>query len=243
MLKHGHQQRGVTLVELMIASTIALIALSAALTLYLTAARHGGELLQQAHLHQQLHALVHLLSRDLSRAGYWHFNPSLKPPTANPFQDASNRIQLDAYPGERPQSCILFSYDLDRDGLVGLGACGAGNCPEQTDEDNVERFGFRLRGSRIQSRYGGPELTCSSGYWQTLNDTSMEITRLRFIQHTHCLNLLNTELSCTPESPGLMRRAIEVRIGAQLANRPDTGTLVSQWVRIRNDLLREGQAW
>lgn len=243
MLKHPHQQRGVTLVELMIASAIALIALSAVLTLYITAARHGGELLQQAQLHQQLHALVHLLSRDLRRAGYWDFNPSLQPPTANPFQNAGNRIQLDAYPGEGPQSCILFSYDLDRDGLVGLGACEAGNCPEHTDEDNVEQFGFRLRGNRIQSRYGGPELTCSSGYWQTLNDASMEITGLRFIQHSHCLNLHDTERLCTPESPALMRRAIEVQISARLADRPDTYTPLSQWVRIRNDLLREGQAW
>jgi len=243
MLKHRHQQRGVTLVELMIASAVALIALSAVLTLYIAGARHGGELLQQAHLHQQLQALLHLISQDLRRAAYWHFNPGLRPPTASPFQNASNRIQLDAYPGERPQSCILFSYDLDRDGLVGVGACEAGNCPEQTDEDNVEQFGFRLRGSRIQSRYGGTELTCGSGYWQTVNDAFMEVTRLRFIQHTHCLNLLDTEQVCTPESPGLMRRAIEVQIGAQLADRPDTDTLLSQWVRIRNDRLAEGQAW
>jgi prepilin peptidase dependent protein B len=243
MLKHRHQQRGVTLVELMIASAIALIALSAVLTLYITGARHGGELLQQADLHQQMHALVHLLSRDLSRAGYWHFNPSLRPPTANPFQNADNGIQLDAYPGESPQSCILFSYDLDRDGLVGLGACKPENCPEQTDEDNVEQFGFRLRGTRIQSRYGGPELTCSSGYWQAVNDASIEVTRLHFIEHTHCLNLHNSERVCAPESPGLMRRAIEVQVGAQLADRPDTDTLLSQWVRIRNDQLMEAQAW
>ena len=37
--------------------------------------------------------------------------------------------------------------------------------------------------------------------------------------------------------------AIEVQIGAQLADRPDTDTLVSQWVRIRNDQLSQGQAW
>lgn len=243
MLKHSHQQRGVTLVELMIASAIALIALSAVLTLYTASSRHGGALLQQAHLHQQLHALVHLISRDLRRAGYWHFNPSLQPPTANPFQSTGNRIQLDAYPGERPQSCVLFSYDLDQDGLVGVGACEADKCRDQTDEDNVEQFGFRLRGTRIQSRYGGPELVCGSGYWQTVNDASIEITRLRFTQQTRCLNLLNTEQACTPESPGLIRRAIEVRIGARLADRPDTDTLVNQWVRIRNDQLRQRQAW
>ena len=59
MLIRQHRQLGATtLVELMIAAVITLIILSAVLTVYSASARHGSQLLQQAHLHQQLHALI-----------------------------------------------------------------------------------------------------------------------------------------------------------------------------------------
>jgi len=70
MLKHHSLQTGMTLVELMIASVIALIALSSVITVYSATAHHSSQQLQQTHLHQQLHGLLHLISSDLKRAGY-----------------------------------------------------------------------------------------------------------------------------------------------------------------------------
>jgi len=243
MLIHHHKQRGVTLVELMIAGVIALIALSAVLTVYSASARHSTELLQQAHLHQQLHALMHLIGRDLKRAGYWHFDPALRAASDNPFQNPTNQIRIQAYAGQSPDSCILFSYDLDQDGLVGTGACDATDCADETDDDNVEQFGFRLHGVRVQSRYGGSGLECESGYWQTVNEPAMEVTQLQFTQHSSCLNLLEAGRECTPESPRLIQRALEIQLSGQLRNKPGTNTAIAQWVRIRNDQLRDGKGW
>ena len=240
MLKHHSLQTGMTLVELMIASVIALIALSSVITVYSATAHHSSQQLQQAHLHQQLHGLLHLISSDLKRAGYWSFSPNLLAPSANPFQNPANQVRVQSYAGENPDSCILFAYDMDQDGLVGVGRCDDSGCASQTDDDNVEQFGFRLRDARVQSRYGGTDFDCESGYWQTVNDPDIEITRLRFEQRSQCLNLVESNRDCTPESARLIQGGIEILLDGRLSNKPDTGITLSQWVRIRNDLLREG---
>jgi type II secretory pathway component PulJ len=239
MLIHQDRQHGATLVELMIAAVITLIVLSAVLTVYSASARHGSQLLQRAHLHQQLHTLTHLIGRDLKRAGYWYFNPDHRPASDNPFQTSSNQLRVQAHGTESPGSCILFSYDLDRDGLLGVGVCEDTDCVDGTDGDNVEQFGFRLQGARLQSRYGGSTLECDSGYWQTLNDPAVEITQLRFTQHSKCLNLLESEQECTPDAPQLIQRAVEIDLSGQLRNKPDSKMAISQWIRIRNDQIRE----
>ena len=239
MLNRCSLQGGMTLIELMIAGVIALIALSSVITVYSATASHSSQQLQQAHLHQQLHGLMHLISSDLKRAGYWSFSPNLLAPSANPFQIQANQVRIHLYDGENPDSCILFSYDLDQDGLVGIGRCDDSDCRNHTDDDNVEQFGFRLRDTRIQSRFGGTEFDCEGGNWQTVNDPGIEITQLGFEQRSRCLNLVENDRDCIPESPQLIQRGIEIRLRGQVSNKPDTGITLTHWIRIRNDHLRE----
>jgi len=224
----------------MIASVIALIALSSVITVYSATATHSSQLLQQAHLHQQLRGMIHLISSDLKRAGYWSFSPNLLAATANPFQTPANQVRIQSYKQENPGSCILFAYDLDQDGLVGIGRCDNTGCAKQTDDDNVEQFGFRLRDTRIQSRFGGTGFDCEHGYWQTINDKNIEITQLRFTQRSRCLNLVDDGRTCTPEAAQLIQSGIEIQLNGQIGNKPDTSIILTHWVRIRNDVLREG---
>ena len=240
MLNRKNLQHGITLIELMIASVIALIALSSVITVYSATATHSSQLLQQAHLHQQLRGMIHLISSDLKRAGYWSFSPNLLAATENPFQYPANQLHIQTYKEENPNSCILFSYDLNEDGLVGVGRCDNAGCTSQTDDDNVEQFGFRLRDTRIQSRFGGTGFDCEHGYWQTINDKNIEITQLRFTQRSRCLNLVDNSLDCTPASSQLIQRGIEIQLSGQISNKPDTRITLTHWVRIRNDMLREG---
>ncbi len=240
MLTRQNLQQGMTLIELMIASVMALIALSSVITVYSATASHSSQQLRQAHLNQQLRGVMHLLTSDLKRAGYWSFSPNLLAATANPFQYPTNQLRIQSYKEENPDSCILFSYDLDKDGLVGVGRCGSTGCASQTDDDNVEQFGFRLRDTRIQSRFGGTGFDCERGYWQTINDNNIEITRLQFVLRSRCLNLLENSKDCTPGSSQLIQRGIEIQLNGQLSNKPDTGITFTHWVRIRNDILREG---
>ena len=240
MLNACHRQRGLTLVELMIAGVIALIALSAALTVYSATARHSVQQLQRSHQHQQLSALLHLISSDLRRAGYWAFDPVSDSSGRNPFQNTGNRLRILQFDDEAPACCVLLAYDLDRDGQVGVGRCGISGCDAGTDDDNVEQFGFRLHSARLQARYGGKTFNCASGNWQTLNDPNIEITRLQFMLHAQCTNLADSKFDCAPGKPKLTQRAVEIRIEAQLFNKPDTVISANAWVRIRNDHLMEG---
>jgi prepilin peptidase dependent protein B len=235
MLSPWHTQRGVTLVELMIASVIALIALAALLTAYSATASHSTQYLLKAHLHQQLHSVLHTMVRDIRRTGYWSFDPDLSKATDNPFQDNVNRLQVQSYPGQAPDSCILFAYDLDQDGMVGIGRCDAQTCPAHTDSDNVEQFGFRLRDGLIQARYGGDTLRCDSGHWQAVTDAGIAVTRLNFTQHTVCTNLDDADSECEPHAARILQRLVEIRLSGYQRVQPDRPLTLSAWVRIRND--------
>lgn len=239
MLSPCRTQRGMTLVELMIASVIGLITLAAVVTAYSATASHSSQYLRNAHLYQQLHSLMHTMVRDIRRTGFWSFDPELHSATDNPFEDGTNRLRTGAYRDEAPHSCILFAYDLDRDGLVGVGQCRAGTCPGETDNDNVEQFGFRLHDGRAQARYGGDTLSCDAGHWQALTDPNIEITGLTFDQHTRCSNLDNTGADCEPHAARLVQRRVQIRLSGQQRGRPDTPLTLSAWVRIRNDQLLE----
>jgi len=236
----AHTQQGFTLIELMIASTIALVALSSVLSIYTATAHHSKLQLQSAHLHQQMFGMLQLISRDLRRAGYWKFNPAQQAASDNPFQRAENRVRSGAYPDENPGSCILLAYDLNQDGRVGTGRCHKKSCSPITNTANVEQFGFRLHNGSVQSRYGGNTLACNTGYWQALNDPDIEIVHLGFDLHRHCLNLIDNSQPCTDAAPQLIQRVISIELDARLRGRPDTRLSLVRWVVVRNDRLLAG---
>jgi prepilin peptidase dependent protein B len=184
---------------------------------------------------------LHLIGRDLRRAGYWHFDPAQRSPAENPFQNDENHLRSGALPDEGAESCILLAYDLDADGLVGIGQCRNGHCPPLSDDDNVEQFGFRLRNRAVQSRYGGTGLACGSGYWQSLNDPDIEITQLRFGLHAHCINLAQADDPCRESLPQLIQRVASIGIGARIRNQPETEISLVHWITVRNDQLLEGR--
>ena len=237
MLDDMHRQRGITLIELMIASAIGLVAIAAVLTVYAATVHHSREQLQTAHLHHQLFGLLQLISTDIRRAGYWRFDALIQAPSDNPFTTGENRLRSQAYPDEHDNSCILFAYDLDKDGRVGIGQCNREPCTGSTDADNVEQFGFRLRNFSVQTRYGGNGTACDSGYWQTLNEPDIEITGLNFDILEDCTDLLNTASPCTNDRSRLIRRAVFVDLTGQLVNQPATAMQLNRWVIVRNDVL------
>lgn len=237
MLIPRRTQRGVTLVELMIASVIGLITLAALATTYGATAGHSTRYLHRAHLHQQLHSVLQIVVSDIRRAGYWNFDPTLRSAADNPFADSTNRLRTGSYPGEASHSCVVFAYDLDQDGLVGVGNCKTKTCGAQTDSDNVEQFGYRLRDGRIQARYGGDALGCDSGHWQALTDPNIEIGELVFSEYSACVNLYAADADCAPHAPSLIQRSVEIQLSGQTRGSPETSLRLSSMVRIRNDRI------
>jgi len=239
MLTTTTTQKGFTLVELMVASLISLIALSAITTVYSATARHASAQLSGADLHQQLYTLTELIASDVRRSGYWTFDPLMTSPADNPFEQPEHRLRSGARDNEAAASCLLFSYDLDGDGQLGKGRCRGTGCNTKSDEDNMELFGFRLNRGRVQVRFGGAGSTCNSGSWQSVTTPGIVVDTLLFELHSNCLNLTDAQTPCTSEQPTLARRAVEFSIEAHLARDEEKTLRLSHWVDLRNaQLLR-----
>jgi type II secretory pathway component PulJ len=237
----NRQQRGATLVELMIGSTLGLLLLSAAAGFYAQHVSGSSRGLQLAHLQGQLRAVLTILHRDLRRSGYYGVSPAaagLDALTANPFTDADdpdkpaaerNDVRTGHYAtlhpphSEAEDSCILYSYDLDADGA--LTPSGAG----------MERFGFRLRHGLVQMRFGGEAFDCSAGSWTAVTDAGIEITRLQFTLHSTALHPQLGADACVAGDPCLYVRAVEIHLAGRLRAAPDIAMQLEDQVRLRND--------
>ena len=239
MLAIHRNSSGFTFVELMVASTLALIALTAVLALYSSTVRHSTLQLQNADLHQQSTAVIHRIHSELKRAGYWSFDPTLSLPQDNPFQSKENHLRISTYKEEPENSCVLYSYDLDQDGLVGVGRCTSKPCPAQQDADNVEQFGYRLKSGRIQSRSGGRRFDCNSGYWQSITDSTVEFTQLAFTLAERCISLSAKSPRCNTSFEQLIQRAVGISLQARTPDSSDNTVSLYHLVSIRNDRLIE----
>ncbi|TCK19140.1 prepilin-type N-terminal cleavage/methylation domain-containing protein [Thiogranum longum] len=241
MLNMPFLQKGFTLVELLVASVISLVALSAIVTVYAATARHTTGELSRADLRQQMHTVAELMASDIRRSGYWAFDPLLQTAARNPFEQPDSRLRSGALDDETPSSCLLFSYDIDRDGLVGKGQCQDNECAPGSDDDNVEQFGYRLSRSRLQARYGGTEMTCSTGNWQTVTTPGIVISDLTFTLYSNCLNLAEQQVPCTPGQPALLRRAVTFSVEGSLMQDRAITLRLSRWINVRNAQLLEPQ--
>lgn len=159
-------QQGLGLVELMIASVLGLTALAALSSVMGLGVGTSGNLINQSRLNEELKAVSSLMVRELKRAGYnGNTLAMVADPAANPSA-FRNSIQVSAFPGETANSCILFSYDQNGNGV--LDAVGTN-----------ESYGFRLRDKAIEYRQGG--LGCADPGWQDLTEAAMvQVTELTF---------------------------------------------------------------
>jgi prepilin-type N-terminal cleavage/methylation domain-containing protein len=126
------KQRGFSLSELMIGSSVGLLVIAGALQLYLLNLRATNDNLRLSRLNQELRATLDLLRNDLRRAGHWLLDPGLDHPENNPFQSDSNDVHIGAADGEVDDSCILYSYDLNGDRRVGVGPSGTPDASAST---------------------------------------------------------------------------------------------------------------
>ncbi|VAW80026.1 hypothetical protein MNBD_GAMMA15-756 [hydrothermal vent metagenome] len=241
MLSTIVSQKGFTLIELMIASLISLIVLSAITTVYSATAQHASAQLSGADLRQQLYTLTELITSDVRRSGYWAFDPLTVSPADNPFELPETRLRIGERDNETAASCLQYSYDLDRDGQWGKRRCRGTGCNATSDEDNVEQFGFRLNRGRVQVRFGGTGTSCNSGSWQSITTPGIVVDTLLFTLHTNCMNLKETETACIAEQPTLVRRAVEFSIEAHISRDEDKTLKLSRWVNLRNAQLLRSQ--
>ena len=157
---------GTSLIEMMITMTLGLVSLSTVASLVGYGIGVNAKLLENSRLSQEVMAIGSLLSRDLRRAGYSASTDAMVSDPANFPSVFSNSIAVSTYPNEAINSCIIFAYDRNGNGILDT-------------IDGNENFGFRLKDGAVEIRVDGA--SCIDNGWENLSDDQvLEITQLTF---------------------------------------------------------------
>jgi type IV pilus assembly protein PilW len=258
----------------MVGLLLGMVVLSAVVSVYLTTLKTSSATLKSSRLNQEMGAILNIMANDIRRAGYWenaaaNFNaPELNPFTqvdsTTPVNTTALRVHSTSDNGvtftdrseeavltARVGSCLLYSYDATRDGVL----------------DSSEKFGFRWDGQptdglMMRASTSAAPNNCTTNGWNSVTDTgSIEITSLRFsLENSKCMN--NSEPDGADEdsdgnidefaeyncygaayAPDAGERTLEnisvlITLGARLVDDPQVAATMSQSVQVRNYLIR-----
>lgn len=213
-----HQQRGLSLIELLVGLAIGLFITAASAALMSSHLRENRALLLEARLMQDLRTAADVITRDLRRAGHWGNATSgvwLQGTTttlANPYAAIA--------PSTAASDAVSFRYSRDS--------------TENNAIDSNEQFGFRLRG-------GALEMLLGAGNWQALTDTGTllvtgfsvtpEIERIS-LQALCSKPCAAGSTTCPPEQ---QVRSLALLINGRSVTDPTVIRSVRSTVRLRND--------
>lgn len=145
------KQRGISLVEMLITLSLGLLLMASISAVFTNTLGLNSRSLQASQLQEEAVATMQLILSDLRRANYTaNYEEIVVDPSgnSNPFADS---LIVASHPDEAPNSCVLFGYDADSDGV---------------DDGVTERFGYRLRDQQVQRRQNGN--VCADNGWQGL---------------------------------------------------------------------------
>ncbi|MEH6576694.1 MAG: prepilin-type N-terminal cleavage/methylation domain-containing protein [Amphritea sp.] len=265
MREEHSRQTGLGLIELMIAITIGLIVTAGVMQVFVSTLVGSRDLLDQARLENELNNILHWMSSDIRRAGYWGPEGQFvdwAEDERNPFTETVNginhRLNVSEQTGQTANSCALYTYNLDGDtvddgdaGDARIGfctSCAAAapfNVTATYDQGNMEMFGYRLSGGVVEMREG-PEsgdttFSCDAGDWEPLSDSGVvTITGLTF---TLTPNNINT-VSATSDAGVTTTLTVEtlqvdIQLSGQLANDAAVTKSLTTSVKVANNLVRE----
>ncbi len=143
---HAHRRpqksRGLTLVELLVATTVGLLVVAGASHVMLHAIQAQKQAASTMHVTQQLRAAADVMLRDVRRAGHWQDAAQgvALVPRANVYQG------ITPTPADGRSPALAYAYSRDEDGEDNrINTSGGRN----------ERFGFDVVEGVLRSRVGG----------------------------------------------------------------------------------------
>ncbi len=213
-------QRGVTLVELLVGSAVALVVVATTSTTVVASLQGDRAMLIESRLMQDLRTAADVVSRDVRRGGYWGAAASAvrvdggSSSVINPYADGASGVASTDHVEFR------FSRDAVENGVV----------------DGAEQFGYRLRDGHLEFELG-------SGNWQALTDSNTVVIDA-FTVTPSVIEIDLDELCDVPCSvidatcpPHQLVRRVDLRIaGHALADARVQRVLRAQ-VRVRNDAV------
>ena len=214
------RQRGVSIVELLVAMAIGLFIVATGLTLLTGNLRENRSLLLEARLMQDLRSAADLVTRDLRRAGYWGdaeagvWQRGASGVTANPYTALS--------PSAAASDGVAFRFSRD--------------AAENNTLDSNEQFGFRLRAGVLEMLLGG-------GNWQAMTDThTLQVTRFSVTPEVQTITLDGVCASDCPAGsstcpPRQQVRSLAIALAGRATGDASVLRSVRSAVRLRNDAV------
>ena len=222
----AHNQKGFTLVELMIGMAISLIIMAGAVYVFSETSKASLYEIRAARAMEQARSILQGISNDVRRAGYRghasryadpaglneHDSTSGSEVTTVRVYDASGSLMADGATG----SCILFSYNIND---------STGGDVNWNGSDN-EVFGYRYdSGSNtvktLKSSSSGDDgsdlCLASSGSWESVSEAEVfEILGFEVTKDEACydLNASGAECSGTPSKAAYVRDVVVSISGA-----------------------------
>ncbi len=212
------RQHGLSLVELLVGCTAALLVALAATVVVSAQLRESTKLQLGMRLDHDLRTAFALVTRDLRRVGYWGAAAS---GIAAPGQPALIGPYGPATASTAASDTVRFSYS--RDGS------------ENNVLDDAEQFGFRLRGGALQLQLG-------NGNWQGMTDAAIVVTAFTVTPRVEeAVLAAYCELPCPAAAvdcpPRQQVRRFDVVLDARSALDARQQRSLRGVVRIRNDAV------
>lgn len=216
----SNTQRGLTLIELMVAMTIGLIVIAAALTFVGRHLRESRSAQVELRLMQDLRSATDLIGRDLRRAGHWGNSG------AGVWQRDTDALATNPYAFVTITSNdVAFNFSRD--------------LAENQTLDTNEQFGFRLRAGVVEFLLGNAK-------WQALTDantvTITSFTVTPSVQHVSlegmcasaCSAADTASATCPPQQH---IRSLNVALVGRAVTDASVMRSVQNQVRLRNDAI------
>jgi type IV pilus assembly protein PilW len=231
--------KGMSLVEMMISITLGLIIIAAAIIISISQISEHRRLLLETQVQQDLRVTLDLIVRDLRQAGYWAASPQ----TVNPSSTEISAVLSNPYAAvasEDADGSESIEFSFSRDEIKRNRSYFENNSQEQD-----ERTGFR----RQESSQGVGVLQMNiNDAWHALTDPAVtNVTRFSVRIRSEETNLpkgSNTE-NWPPRGPGggllkLCQRTATIEIEAESTHDANVRRSIGTDVRLRNNLIREG---
>lgn len=194
--------RGQTLFGLMISISLSSFLILVILLFYQQSRQQNREMLLHLQLQAETQRVLHLIAKDLRRAGFRAVSDAVLQDNFSLFEtDEKHSLTITQALNANEQSCVLFFYDLDESGCLGKktknSACMQ-NEQNATEEIERELFGYRLNQGMVETRLSYKnavnaacqkatcqsyiqQQACNGGGWADLiDDSEYEVTSLRF---------------------------------------------------------------
>lgn len=225
----NRRQAGFSLIELLISLVISMVVVLGTTNLYIAIVQNTKSVNERNRLTDEVRAVTGTLARDLRRAGYWEANMGVDDIWDNPFTaSGTTDLSLSKFTGEADDSCVLYSYDLNTDGLVG---------DPNDPSDRSERYGFRLNDMAIEVFRDG-NYACDDGTWEEVTTPEVSITQFAFALAEDCFDITTETAAtcpCTSGNACQHIRRVDISLQAELTNNSNVTEFFSESVKVRND--------